>query len=584
MAVQAPPAPLAHRRLRTVQTLVVCMGAIALSMADSIGATFAVPVMTGTPIAFGLERTDLQWVITAFAVPYAALLPTAGRIADLVGHRRLLVLGLGAFTAGAAVAITLDSFPMLVVARAVQGVGTAAMVPSSLALMLSSFPAERRAAAIGAWSAAPGLSGALMHAGGGWLGEGLGWRSYFMPSAIVGALLLCAALALPHVNRRITGRLPDPFGTALLFGSLAMIVWAIVQSPSWGLSGPLAAALGTGLVLLFLAIWRSSRHPVPALELGLWRTPQFALAGLLSVLYGLIAFPMLVMAPMYLRDMWPNNPALLGVGLAPISLGVLVSGLISGQLTKRHGPRPVIYTGALLVTMACVWLITQGMQDGPPRLLEVWLPSSAVFGLGLGALSTAISAAAALSGGPERHASATGASQSARQVGAALGVACAAVLMDNPIVAGPMPGYTSSVLTCLLMAAVAGVLGLFLAPAKTAAKAPAAARQEAPPTRPVDPDEPPVVPVVIRREQPKPQPEPAPEPVAGPITGSFAGSFAGPIIEAASEPSPEPARVTSLIALYEAAGRVAAAADTVLAQHTLHEDEQRERARRAHTS
>ncbi|GAA0433946.1 hypothetical protein Acor_08250 [Acrocarpospora corrugata] len=535
------------QRGRTALTLLVCMGVMALSMADSIGATFAVPVMTNTTIAIGLERTDLQWVITAFAVPYAALLPTAGRIADLVGHRRLLVLGLGAFTAGAAVAITVNSFPLLLAARAIQGVGTAAMVPSSLALMLAGFPDERRAAAIGAWSAAPGLSGALMHAAGGWLGQDLGWRAYFMPSAIVGALLLCAALALPH-TKRLAGRLPDPFGTALLFGSLSMIVWAIVQSPTWGWSTQLAAALGTGLVLLLVAVRRSSNHPVPALELGLWRTPMFALAGLLSVLYGLIAFPMLVMAPMYLRDMWPDDPALLGAGLAPISLGVLVSGLISGQLTKKHGPRPVIYTGALLVTTACVWLITQGMQDGPPRLLEVWLPASAVFGLGLGALSTAISAAAALSGGPERYAAAVGASQSARQVGAALGVACAAVLMDHPIVSGPMPGYSSSVLTCLLMAALAGVLGLFLAPARV--KKPQPAEQPAPPApQPAER----VVPVLVRRDPPprRTAPEPPPSPP--------------------SQPSRPQVPVTSLIALYEAAGRVAEAADTVLSQHAVNE-------------
>ncbi|GIH26509.1 MFS transporter [Acrocarpospora phusangensis] len=556
------------QRGRTALTLLVCLGAIALSMTDSIGATFAVPVMSNTAIAIGLERTELQWVITAFAVPYAALLPTAGRVADLVGHRRLLVLGLGVFTAGAVLAITVTAFPLLLVARALQGVGTAAMVPSSLALLLSTFPDERRAAAIGAWSAAPGLSGALMHAAGGWLGEGLGWRSYFMPSAIVGSLLLCCALALPH-TKRLAGRLPDPFGTVLLMGSLSVIVWAIVQSPNWGWSAQLAAALGAGLVLLLAAVWRSAHHPVPAIELALWRTPMFALAGLLSVLYGLIAFPMLVMAPMYLRDMWPDDPALLGAGLAPISLGVLVSGLISGQLTKKHGPRPVIYTGALLVTVACVWLITQGMQDGPPRLLEVWLPSSAVFGLGLGALSTAISAAAALSGGPERYAAAGGASQSARQVGAALGVACAAVLMDNPIVSGPMPGYSSSVLTCLAMAAVAGVLGLFLAPSRVK-KAP---QPEPKPRREPEPAEPAerVVPVLVRRETPPRRP--APEPPSPP-----------------TPPSQPQVPVKSLIALYEAAGRVAEAADTVLSQHAINEQAQHKSPQnppsrhRAHTS
>ncbi|GAA0912068.1 MFS transporter [Nonomuraea longicatena] len=459
----------AHRRLATARTgvlVVLGCGTMALVMGDTMAGTLVVPLLAADPLGAGVPLVDLQWVASASAIAYAALLVTAGRLADLAGRRRVLLFGLLAFALGGATTIMATDLPLLFAGRAVQGAGAGAMVPASLALLLAHLPAERRAPAIGAWSAASGLGGILLHGGGGFLAEAWGWRLPFAPAAVGGAVLVLVALSAPADprTRRLPGerRSPDPVGTLALLGGLAGLVLALTKGQQWGWTSPALLGLAAfALFLLVLSVSRSVRHPVPAVDLGLWRRPSFALAGLIALMYGVVSLSLLATAPFLLRQ-WGLPMPLVGLALAPLSVGVLVSSLVAGPIVRRRGARPVIYLGVLVVAASAVWILHSGLRAEP--YLELWFAACTIMGLGLGAISTGASAAAALSAGTERYASAVGASMTARQIGGAVGVATGILLIQHPPLGGPVPGHASTFAFMVAGVVVAGVLALFIAP------------------------------------------------------------------------------------------------------------------------
>jgi MFS family permease len=429
-------------------------------MADSIAATLALPaIATSLP---GLTEVDLQWVLTAYAVPFAALLAAAGRLADLLGRRRLLAVGLGLFSLGAAAAAVSPDFPVLLAARFAQGVGSAAVIPASLGMLLAGISAERRAAAIGLWIAAAGIGGLLLHAGGGWLCDALGWRALFVPSALAGTLLVYGTYALPRTPG-VSGRIPDPIGGAALFLAIGSAVVVVTKIPAWGWGARTAALSAAALLLLLVAVRRSARHPVPVLQVALWRTPMFGRSGAVSLLHGLIAFPVLAISPIFLHQVWGYGLAVTGSAMAPISGGVLVSSLVAGRVCRRYGPRVVICAGTVVVAAACLWLMA-GAIGPEPRLVTVWLPATALLGAGLGAMTTGASAAGALSVPAGQYAAAVGGTMTARQVGGAVGTAAAAVLVTRSFEGGPLGGYTVVFAGCAGIAAAGFLLGLFVRP------------------------------------------------------------------------------------------------------------------------
>ncbi|MEV5413254.1 MFS transporter [Thermopolyspora sp. NPDC052614] len=457
--------------------MLVCAGAIGITMADTIGGTLAVSALTPAFTGPGMTEADLQWVMTAYAVPFAALLAAAGRLADLVGRRRLLAIGLGLFSLGAAAAAVSMSFPVLLVARAVQGVGSAAAVPASLGMLLAGVPAHRRPGAIGLWMAGSGIGGTAVHAAGGWLLGFQGWRAMFLPSAVIAMLLVYGTLALRR-DATTTGRAPDPVGAVALFAAIGTAVLAITKAPQWGWSPAMAALFAGVLLMLLVAVFRSLRHPVPVLAMSLWRTPMFGLAGTVSLLYGLIAFPVLIVVPLFLHRAWGYDLTVAAPAMAPLSAGVLVAGYLSGKACKRYGPRAIIYLGSVGVAASCAWVITMVLQP-EPRLLTAWLPASVLLGLGLGAMTTGASTAGTLSAPPTEYAAAIGGTMTARQIGGAVGMAGAAVLVGRLTVNNTFSGYTAVFAGCMILAGLAGLVAVFIRP-RPLTDGPATASEKAP--------------------------------------------------------------------------------------------------------
>src|SRR5215211_6645219 len=204
----------------------------------------------------GSSLSGLSWVLTAYAIVFAAVLVPAGKLGDLFGRRRMFVGGLALFTLGSALCAVAPSVEALVAARVLQGVGAAALTPNSLGLVLPLFPSERRAAVIGAWAAIGAVGASLAPPLGGLLVEA-SWRWIFVVNVPIG----------------------------LLVGAVGALTLGLAEGPGWGWDERVVASFAAALVLGVAFLRRTARHPAPVVELSLLRVPAFALAGLSTFLF-----------------------------------------------------------------------------------------------------------------------------------------------------------------------------------------------------------------------------------------------------------------------------------------------------------
>jgi EmrB/QacA subfamily drug resistance transporter len=441
-ATAAIPAP-----RRAGGALGVAAGAAFLALLDTTVANLAVADVQ-TDFA-GTSVAAATWIITIYAVVFAACLAPAGRLADVFGRRALLRIGVGTFTALSLACALAPSLGALLGARALQGAAAAAMIPASLAVVLADTAPERRAAAIGAWSAAGALAAAAGPAIGGVLVDTVGWRALFFVNVPVGLAIMAGTRGLAHGGAG--GRLPDVVGTVALGLGIGAAALGIAQAPDWSTAATVACLAGATLAAAF-AIWRSFRHATPAIETRLWRSRQFAAANLASLLYGAALFPWMLVGVLFLVGIWGYTPLEAGLAMTPGAVVAAIVALRAGALVARHGPAAVIAGGALVLGAAGAWC-TLALPE-QPSFLSFWLPAGVVLGTGMGAITTGVSSAAALAVAPERFAAAVGLNQTARLLGGALGVAALAALLDG---ATDITPFTHVYLFCTLATfAVAG--------------------------------------------------------------------------------------------------------------------------------
>ena len=421
----------------------------------------------------GSSTADLTWVVTLYAVLFAALLGPAGRLADVVGRRRLYVAGVALFTAMSVLCAVAPELWVLLAARGLQGAGAALMIPASLAVLLVDTPAQRRAAAIGMWSAAAAFAAAVGPSVGGVLVDLLGWRSVFLINVPLGLVLLAAAArALPAaVGTR--KRLPDVAGTILLGVGIGALVAGLGKGQEWGWGDPLTvSALAIGTLALVSALQRSRTHPVPAVEISLWRTRTFAVANGTSFLYGAALYPWMLVGVFVLTESWGYSPLEAGLALSPGALSAAVAAMLAGRLPASLGPRAAVMAGGLTMAATATWVALAVEQT--PAFWSLWLPAGLIGGAGMGAVTWGASSAAALSVAPARFAGATGLNVTARQVGGALGVAALAAFVAANT-ADALDGYRLVYLFAAVASLGAAGLGALLAPATRPATAAAPA-------------------------------------------------------------------------------------------------------------
>jgi EmrB/QacA subfamily drug resistance transporter len=377
--------------------------------------------------------SSLSWILSAYAIVFAAVLVPAGKLADIVGRKRIFLVGLLIFLVGSAFAAAAPSDELLIGARLIQAVGGAALIPTSLGLILPLFPAPKRPTVIGLWAAIAGVGAAAGPPVGGLLVEA-SWRWIFLVNLPLGLYALVrAAKIVPEIRDPERVRFPDLLGSLLLIVSIGTLTLGLVKGPDWSWDGRSLVAFATAMVLLVLFTLRSARHPAPVVELSLLRPPAFALAALSTLLF-FAAFAVLLLANvLFLTEVWHYSVTRAGFAFFPGPLTAAVAAGLSGRLGGRYGSARVGAPGGILFALASVWfLVALGDQ---PQYLSEYLPGQLLGGLGAGLMLPAFTALAASTLPATRLATGIGVQTTFRQIGAALGIASFVAIVGSSTLA-----------------------------------------------------------------------------------------------------------------------------------------------------
>jgi EmrB/QacA subfamily drug resistance transporter len=373
---------------------------------------------------------SLSWVLNAYNVIFAALLVPAGRVADIVGRRRLFFVGLITFLAASAVCGAASSVNMLIAARAVQAAGAAILVPTSLGLLLPEFPLEQRATATALWGATGAVAAAAGPSLGGVLVHATDWRLVFFVNIPIGLAALIPARGLLREVKQEGGKLPDALGTVLLTLGVAALSLGIVKGPDWGWGDPKTlGALAAGIALLTGLVYRSSTHSAPVFELSLFKVRSFSVAVSGTFLFSLAFYALLLCNILFLTEVWGYSILKAGFAVTPGPLMAAVSAAAAGRISDRFGQRVMAIPGPLVFATGCVlFATTLGTES---HYLTHYLPATLLTGTGVGMSFASFSSAAVAELPPTRFATGSAIASCLRQVGAVLGISVLIALLGT---------------------------------------------------------------------------------------------------------------------------------------------------------
>ncbi len=396
-----------------------------IAMIDGTVVNIALPAI-GRDFKTGMAT--LQWTVTAYTLTLAAFILVGGALGDHYGRRRIFVIGVIWFAVASLACGLAPSATVLIVARALQGVGGALLTPGSLAIIQATFRAEDRAPAIGRWS---GLGGVATAAGpflGGYLIEAATWRLIFLINLpLVVAVVWLSLRHIPESSDPDAGRI-DLTGALLAALGLGSLIFGLIEGPGRGwTSATVLIALGGSIVVLaaFVVVERRSEHPM--LPLSIFRSRRFSAANAVTfVVYGALSGA-LFLIPLQLQQVLGYSPLLAGMALLPVTVIMLGLSARAGRLSQRIGPRLPMTVGPIVAGtgLALLSRVVAGGGYAPD-----FLPAIVTFGLGM-ALTVAPLTATVLAAAPVAHAGLASAVNNA--VARAAGLMAVAVL---PALAG----------------------------------------------------------------------------------------------------------------------------------------------------
>jgi MFS transporter, DHA2 family, methylenomycin A resistance protein len=365
--------------------------------------------------------TALQWIVDVYNIAYASLLLTAGTLADLYGRRRLFALGIALFSVGSLMCGLAPDTAMLIAGRTVAGVGAALAVPTSLAILAVAFPNPRdRTWALGLWASCNGLAFIIGPTLGGILVDVAGWRSVFVLIIPVSVVALALAMAFIPESKHPEGRRLDLPGQGLAILALACLALAVIEGPHWGFLSPSGVAAAAIVILASVLFVRRQTGVDGALvPLGLFTNSVFSasltVAGCMT--FGMYA--MLFLTPLYLQVERGNTAIAAGLELLPMSVAFVVVSQLSGKIANHLGPRVPMTAGMTLMGLGLVLLALIPINSSLV-LIETALM---IIGCGLGLNTGPVNSVAVAQVAAERAGTASGLVNTARMVGATLGVA-----------------------------------------------------------------------------------------------------------------------------------------------------------------
>ncbi len=409
---QPQPPPLYTPRAKNIALILLAMTQFVIVI-DAAIVNVALPSI-GSHLHFA--RADLSWVVNAYTLTFGGFLLLGGRLADLLGRRRMFMVGLVVFSLASFAGGMAQSEAWLIAARAVQGLGAAIVSPAALSIITTTFAegAERNRA-LGIWGAVAGAGGAAGVLLGGILTSGLNWRWVLFVNVPIG---LCAAALAPRTLRE--SRAEDGANTFDLPGAvsvtagLALLVYAVVDAVNvgWGSTTTLLRLAGSAALLVaFLIIELRQRYPL--MPFSIFRLRTLRGANIVGLLLGMSLFSMFFFISLYLQNVLNYSPILTGVSYLPLAVGIILSAGAASQLVTRVGFKPPLITGMLLIAAGLLWF-SQVPAPGGAYASDILGPSLlAAVGLGLAFVPVTIAAVsgtepheAGLASGLDQHLSA----------------------------------------------------------------------------------------------------------------------------------------------------------------------------------
>ena len=463
---------------RKWQVLAVTSVAVFMSFLDVTIVNIAFPDIRAS--FHDTSLAGLSWILTAYNIVFAALLVPIGRLADRIGRRRTFIAGLLTFLGASVAAGLAPTVEVLVGARVIQAAGAAALVPTSLALLLPEFPLAQRATATGIWGAMGAVAAALGPSLGGTLVDAAGWRWVFFVNLAIGLpALIPARRLLREAAEAKPGPLPDVMGVALLVVGVGLLSLGIVQGQSWGWAGGrILGSLAGGVVLLVLFALRSTRHPAPVIEPALFRVRSFAVSNAGMFAFALGFYALLLGNVLFLTGVWHYSVLKAGFALTPGPLMAALGAPIGGRLSDRFGQRVVALPGGLLFAAGCLGIAAS--TGATPAYATEMLPWLFLTGFGVGLSFSGWGSASVAELAPSRFATGGAIVGCVRQIGAVLGIAVLVAIIGTPSASDPVGPFHDA----LRLMAIAGLTAaaLALALGRVRARDPEAAPASVPAT------------------------------------------------------------------------------------------------------
>lgn len=367
-------------------------------------------------------RATISWVVTAYSILFGSLLVVSGRLADQIGRKKFFLAGSGFFLVGSFVCAVAHTMGLLIVGRAIQGIGGAMMTPASTGLLLGAFPPEKRGQVM-AWT---GSIGALGVASGPTLGaffvSTFGWRSAFWINVPICLFVIFLAIRVTNESPKIEGNRPDISAAILFTLAVASLVWGISRAETDGWTNGSVLQLFVASIVLGLAVvWRSTHHADPLLPPDLFKERTFTSANIATFFFGACFSGNILNNVLFLRTIWSFSATKAGWFSVLSPIVVALVSMYTGRKLASIGYRKLLLSGPLFVALTVAGSVVFLTSDPQPWV--PWLPIMFLLGIGLGCTFPALSAATVLRLPPTSFAVGGAINNTFRQVGAAVGVA-----------------------------------------------------------------------------------------------------------------------------------------------------------------
>ena len=407
-------------------TLIAACFALFMAILDNLVVNVALPTISRDLDA---STTQLQWIVSSYILVFASLQITAGGLGDRLGRKQWFVLGIAFFTGASVFAAFSQNVEMLILARALQGIGAAFILPLSLSLVSNAFPPEERGKALGIWSAVSVSGLALGPVVGGLLVQYVSWHWIFLINVPIGILAILVTQAVVPESKDTTGDVStDIPGTILVTGAIASLTWGLIEAGERGWNDTvILSAFAIAAILGVAFVWVESRTEKPMVPLRFFKSPTFTGANIDAFAISFLIAGLAFFGTLYLQNVLGFSPVRAGMALIPMVIVMMFGAPASGALVNRVGARVLISFGMIVAGIGTL-LYMRASVDG-----SYWdlLPSYLVMGLGMSFIFAPMTTAVLNSVESERSGVASAVNGAIREIGNVFGIAFLGTIMNR---------------------------------------------------------------------------------------------------------------------------------------------------------